>query len=230
VPRIDASFPLVLGSASPRRREMMAMLGVPFVVCSADVDESRLPGEAARDYLDRVTQAKLDAVRARAAAAGFSNVPPSLASGQAGVGQAAVLVADTVVVAPDGVILGKPRDDDEAHAMVERLAGATHDVSTRFLLAGIAPSTPPAHAQTVTTRVTFRALRPGEASAYAASGEGRDKAGAYAVQGRAAAFIERIDGSYTGVVGLPLCEVVVALQALGWIGRDETSQRRAATL
>ena len=81
----------------------------------------------------------------------------------------------------------------------------------------MSPAAPPVHAQTVTTRVTFRALGPDEARGYAATGEGRDKAGAYAVQGRASAFVERIEGSYSGVVGLPLCEVVVALRAVGWL-------------
>jgi septum formation protein len=128
-----------------------------------------------------------------------------------------VLVADTIVVAPGGVILGKPGDDDEAAAMVERLAGGTHEVSTRFALAEAAHAAPVACAQTVTTRVAFRAVSRQEARAYAATGEGRDKAGAYAVQGRAAAFIERIEGSYTSVVGLPLSEVVVAMRGLRWI-------------
>ena len=199
--RIDATRPLVLGSASPRRRDMLALLGIPLVVCAAELDESQQPGEAPDGYLARITQAKLDAVRAR----------------EPGSSGSAVLVADTAVVAPDGGILGKPRDDDEGRAMIERLAGATHDVRTRFLLAAVSPSTPPAHAQTVVTRVTFRPLGPDEARAYAATGEGRDKAGAYAVQGRASAFVERIEGSYTSVVGLPLCEVVVALRALGWL-------------
>ena len=163
----------------------------------AETDESLREGEAPADYLARVTLAKLEAVRA---------VPLH--------GAAAVLVADTIVVAPDGGVLGKPRDDDDARAMIERLAGATHDVSTRFLLAEPGWRAV-AHAQTVTTRVRFRAVDRAEATAYAATGEGRDKAGAYAVQGRASAFVERIDGSYSGVVGLPLCEVVVALRALG---------------
>jgi septum formation protein len=199
--RIDAARPLVLGSASPRRREMLVMLGIPITVCSADVDESQREGEAPDAYLGRVTLAKLEAVRARAEAPADS----------------AVLVADTVVVAPDGGILGKPRDEDDARAMIHRLAGATHEVRTRFVLAAGAPSSAPAHAQTVVTRVAFRPVGPEEANAYAATGEGRDKAGAYAVQGRAAAFVERIEGSYTGVVGLPLCEVVVALRALAWL-------------
>jgi septum formation protein len=198
--RIDADHPLVLGSASPRRREMIATLGVPFVVCTADIDESAREGERPGAYLERIAAAKLDAVRARAAGT-----------------PAGVLVADTVVIAPDGQILGKPVDADDGRAMIERLAGTTHEVQTRFLLAEAAGIAPPAHARTVTTRVTFRALGNDEARAYAATGEGRDKAGGYAVQGRAAAFVERIDGSYTGVVGLPLCEVFVAMRALGWL-------------
>lgn len=199
--RIEPSHPLVLGSASPRRREMIALLGVPFVVRAAEADESLRAGEAPGAYLERVALAKLDAVRATLG----------------GAPAAGILVADTTVVAPGGAILGKPRDDDEARAMIERLAGATHEVSTRFLLGGPRAGDAAAHAQTVTTRVTFRAVSAGEARAYAATGEGRDKAGAYAVQGRAAAFVERIDGSYSSVVGLPLCEVVVAMRALGWL-------------
>ncbi len=176
------------------------MLGVPFEVLTADIDESTRAGEAPGAYLERIAGAKLEAVRGRIAGAA-----------------AGILVADTIVVAPGGHILGKPRDDDDARRMVERLAGATHEVSTRFLLGAPAAGTRPVHAETVTTRVTFRAVDAGEAAAYAATGEGRDKAGAYAVQGRASAFVERIDGSYSGVVGLPLCEVVVAMRAAGWL-------------
>ena len=179
------------------------MLGVPFVVLTAEVDESMLAGEVPTTYLERVTRAKLDAVRAHAQ--------------QAGCAGQGVLVADTIVVAPDGGVLGKPRDDAEARSMVERLAGATHEVKTRFVLAASQSSASPALAQTVTTRVTFRPVTADEARAYVATGEGRDKAGAYAVQGRASAFVERIDGSYTGVVGLPLCEVLVALRTVGWL-------------
>jgi septum formation protein len=195
---IDDRHPLVLGSASPRRREMVGWLGVPFVVRTAAVDET-WSDEAPHAYLARITLAKLDAVRA------FD------------LGEATgVLVADTIVVAPDGAVLGKPRDDDEAREMIERLAGATHEVSTRFVLAATGAA-PVRYVATVTTRVAFRAVTRQEAIAYAATGEGRDKAGAYAVQGRASAFIERLEGSYTAVVGLPLCEVVVAMRALGWL-------------
>lgn len=179
------------------------MLGLPFVVRSASADESALPGETPPAYVERVTLAKLDAVRARS---------PSEATG--------VLVADTIVIAPEGTLLGKPRDDHEAQTMLERLAGATHQVWTHFVLAALAARgdhAEPLHAQTVTTRVTFRAIGSSEIGAYVAGGEGRDKAGSYAIQGNAAAFVERIDGSFTNVVGLPICEVLIALRAIGWL-------------
>jgi septum formation protein len=176
------------------------MLAVPFVVRSAAADETARPGEAPRDYVARVTHAKLDAVR-------------GMDLGAAG----GVLVADTIVVAPDGGLLGKPTDDGSAIAMIERLAGAVHEVMTHFVLAERHPGSDPAHERTVTTRVTFRAPTRAEVRAYVATGEGRDKAGAYAVQGGAAMFVERIDGSFTNVVGLPICEVLVAMRALGWV-------------
>jgi septum formation protein len=191
---------LALGSASPRRRDLLTMIGVPFVVCPADADETARVDEPSPEYVVRVTRAKLEAVRRRDL-------------GSAG----RVLVADTVVVAPDGALLGKPRDDEDAARMLGQLAGATHAVSTCFMLALRDPGSEPVYAQTVTTRVTFRPLSAGELLAYVAGGEGRDKAGAYAVQGRGAAFVERIDGSFTGVVGLPVCELLVALRALRWV-------------
>jgi septum formation protein len=180
---------------------MVATLGVPFVVQPAEVDETPRPGEAAERYIERVVDAKLDAVRA----------------GGPG-GADCVLVADTVVVAPGGEILGKPRDDQDARSMLARLAGAAHGVSTRFVLAPGAASEGPWRAETVTTKVVFRSLGSREIDAYVATGEGRDKAGGYAIQGAAAGFVQRIEGSYTNVVGLPLCEVVVALRELGWLG------------
>jgi septum formation protein len=200
ITRITSATPLVLGSASPRRREMVGLLGIPFVVRSASIDEALHPHETPAAYLERIAQGKLDAVR------------ESKGLGAA----AAVLAADTIVVAEGGIILGKPSNEDDGALMIERLAGASHEVSTRFVLSSAAPGAPIAHAETVTTRVTFRALSSGEARQYAATGEGNDKAGGYAVQGRAGAFIERIDGSYTSVVGLPLSELVSALRRLGW--------------
>jgi septum formation protein len=190
--------PLILGSASPRRREILSSVGVPFVVVRAEADENVRAGEAVAAYLERVVRAKLAAV----AAAGGGDVARA----------EAVLVADTTVV-DGGAMLGKPRDAAEALAMIERLSGKTHEVHTRFLLASGGGSV--LHEETVVTRVTFRPIEAGEARDYAASGEGMDKAGGYAVQGLAAAFVSRIDGSYTNVVGLPACEVVVALRRLG---------------
>jgi septum formation protein len=176
------------------------MIEVPFVVFPAEIDESTRGAESPRDYLERVTTAKLEAVRDRDLGA-----------------SSGVLVADTVVIAPDGSILGKPLDSDNVRSMLIRLAGATHDVSTRFLLGDPGVGGRVSYAETVTTRVTFRPITDDEARAYGASGEGNDKAGGYAVQGRAATFVERIEGSYTNVVGLPLCQVVVAMRVLGWL-------------
>ena len=192
----------MLGSASPRRRELLGLAQIPFVVRAANADESTRPGEAPNDYLERIASAKLEAVRIALATAGEGHAE-------------AILVADTIVVGPNGSVLGKPRDEGDGRAMLEQLSARTHTVRTRFLLAQAAGR--PLHGETVVTEVTFRELLPGEMARYVASGEGRDKAGGYAVQGGAAAFTMRIHGSYTNVVGLPLCEVQTALRALGWL-------------
>lgn len=197
---------LVLGSGSPRRREILANLRIPFVVHVASADESTLPGEGAAAYLERVVLAKLGAV-ATIFEAG-KPAPPDVQ------GASAILVADTSVI-EGGAILGKPASVDEAEAMIARLAGRTHEVWTRFAI-GTPQATPVVeHAETVITRVTFRALTAAGIRTYAESGEGSDKAGGYAVQGLGAGLVSRIDGSYTNVVGLPACEVVVALETLG---------------
>ncbi len=198
----------MLGSTSPRRRELVASLNVPFVVAPIDVDESKREGETPSAYLERVVAAKL---------ASALGVRASLSEQTRQLG--GILVADTIVVAPDGALLGKPSSDAEAREMILRLDGASHEVRTRFALAseGVGADAHESVAQTVTTRVVFRQLTPLEIDDYVALGEGRDKAGAYAVQGRAAAFVEGIVGSYTNVVGLPLCEVVVAMRRLGWL-------------
>jgi len=197
---VPVDAPLILGSQSPRRRELLERLGVPYLVRPAEIDETPRADETPSAYLERVVLAKMAAVCAVVARG------------------SRVLVADTLVVAPDGAILGKPGDDDHARTMLQRLAGSSHRVATRFALAEANPGRAPtlAHAQTVTTGVTFRALSASEITDYVATGEGRDKAGSYAVQGLAAAFVERIDGSFTNVVGLPLSELSVALRELGW--------------
>ncbi len=198
---ITSATPLLLGSASPRRRELLEAVRIPLRVAAVEVDESVGEGERPAAYLERVVMDKLVAV----AAAGAIKT------------SAAVLVADTSVVL-DREILGKPATVDEAEAMVRRLAGVTHSVHTRYAIArGDAPSTAVV-ARTVSTRVTMRRASASEIRRYAESGEGLDKAGAYAVQGIGAYLVERIDGSYSNVVGLPLCEVVLDLRHCGLIG------------
>jgi septum formation protein len=198
--RISPSSPLVLGSGSPRRREILASLRIASLVRPPDVDEDVHGEEDPQAYLRRVVLAKLDAVRA-------------LLTPEEREASSVVLTCDTSVI--DGrAILGKPANAHEAEEMITRLAGRTHDVLTGFALASTA-NDPPFHVETVATRVTFRPLDLSEIQAYAASGEGLDKAGGYAAQGLGASLIARIDGSYTNVVGLPACELVVALRHFG---------------
>jgi septum formation protein len=181
---------LVLASASPRRRELLTTAGFAFDVEVADVDETRQGDESAEVYVRRVAVAKARAVAARRP-------------------QDAVLGADTIVVV-DGDILGKPVDDAEAVAMLTRLAGRTHRVLTAVAVV--------AGGRTVDmvedTRVSMHPLTQAAIAAYVASGEPRDKAGAYAIQGRASRFIPRIEGSYTNVVGLPIAAVDGLLHAV----------------
>jgi septum formation protein len=195
--KISRVLPLCLGSASPRRRQLLEQVGIPLVVRAVSADEDVRAGEAVDAYLARVVGDKL----ARAVAA-------------SGEGVAAVLVADTVVVS-NGEILGKPLDDGDARRMLSRLAGREHWVATRYAVAvgGAAVA-----AETVRTTVWFRALDAAQIDAYVATGEGRDKAGSYAVQGVGAMLVRRIDGDYANVVGLPICAVVEALQRLELLG------------
>ncbi len=196
--RIEVDRPLVLGSASPRRREILQALGIPHVVVLAPVDEAEQPNEPVDDYLMRVTHAKL--------ASACATQSPELARA------AAVLVADTTVVLDDKM-LAKPESFAAARRMIASLAGRAHEVKTAFAIGS--PQGAVLHGEIVSARVVFRAMAPDEIDAYAATGEGLDKAGAYAVQGGAAAFIPRIEGSFSCVVGLPACELMVALRRLG---------------
>lgn len=199
--RISPSSPLVLGSASPRRREILTSLRISNVVCPPDVDEDVRGNEDPQAYMQRIVLAKLEAVRAQLP------LPEDLEC-------SVVLTCDTSVI--DGkAILGKPANAGEAAEMIARLAGRTHEVLTCFTLGSSVIGAPPFHLETVLTRVTFRPLEPAEIQDYAASGEGLDKAGGYGAQGLGASLISRIDGSYTNVVGLPACELVVALRRFG---------------
>jgi nucleoside triphosphate pyrophosphatase len=197
---IDASHPLVLGSGSPRRREIISALGLPFQVLAADIDESRHAGEPPLEYLERIAAEKLAAVRVR-----IGDSP-----------HAAILVADTSVVI-DGDVLGKPTDVADAAHLFARIAGRVHSVFTRYAI-GIWGEAGARAARTIETHVHIRAASADEIRAYAATGEGLDKAGAYAAQGVGSFFIERVDGSYSNVVGLPACEVLADLRQLGLAG------------
>lgn len=196
---IDHDHPLLLGSASPRRREILQTLRIPTIVVPGRADEQRRPGEQASTYIERVVREKLASVAAKA-------------HEQPGVG--GLLVADTIVLLGDQV-LGKPATMAEAEHMLRQLSGRAHEVWTRFAIARPNDASHAAHEQTVVTKVHFRNLSEAEIHGYAASGEGLDKAGAYAVQGLGAFAVRRIEGSYANVVGLPACEVIEALEQVG---------------
>lgn len=186
------SVQLYLASRSPRRAEFLSALGLRHAVIAADVLEQPRPGQTPLDYALETAIAK-----ARAGAAQASLAIP-------------VLAADTDV-AIDGVILGKPRDADDAVAMLMRLAGRRHQVvSAVAVMHGERLET----VHTITD-VIFGRIDPADARAYADSGEPLDKAGAYGIQGRAARWVQRVEGSYTGVVGLPLYETAELLARFG---------------
>ncbi len=184
--------PLILASASPRRRALLAQIGIAAEVEPAAVDETVRPGESPAAYVERIAAAKAAAVVRRRGA------------------EVLVLAADTVVVA-GGEILGKPASEAEAGALLARLGGRTHDVLTALC---VRRGTRQA-GRVASSRVTFAPLRPDEIAAYVATGEGDDKAGAYAIQGRAAMFVTHLAGSYSTVVGLPLYETRCLLAEFG---------------
>ena len=185
-----AAFQIYLASASPRRRELLRQIGVAFCLLPVAVDETPLPGETPDAYVARLAR---DKARAGARALGRRRSAP-------------VLGADTAVVV-DGAILGKPSDRDEGLAMLARLSGREHRV-----LSAVALATEERDAVKVReSRVRFRDLSPAECRTYWDSGEPWDKAGGYGIQGRAAAFIVELRGSYSGVMGLPLFETAELL-------------------
>jgi septum formation protein len=185
-----------LASASPRRRQLLAQIGVPFQVLSVDVDESIGAGEAPERYVLRVAEAKAVAGLAHRAAARRPEGP--------------VLGADTAVVAA-GAILGKPADCADAERMLGLLSAGTHEVLTAVALAidGAVLS------RLSRSEVTFREITREEARDYWNTGESRDKAGGYAIQGYGAVFVCALRGSYSGVMGLPLYETAQMLRSAG---------------
>jgi septum formation protein len=186
---------LILASASARRAEILRDAGFHFTMLSSAIDETPYPGESPQDLVQRLANAKADLVAARA------------------VGPAIVIAADTEVTL-DGHIFGKPRSSDDARRMLEKLSGRTHSVVTGVALIRL----PDAERITFfeSTLVHFATLSPEEITQYLATGEAHDKAGAYAIQGRAGRYIPRIEGCYFNVVGLPLARLQHALTELGW--------------
>ena len=172
-----------LASASPRRRELLAQLGIAFERLVADIDETPLADEAPGDYVERLARAKAQAALGRAQAPW------------------PVLGADTIVVA-DGQLLGKPRDIEDARRMLRMLSGRTHQVLTGIALV----ADDYCRTRVVTTDVSFKSLSEAEIEAYWQTGEPADKAGSYGIQGIGGKFVSRIEGSYFAVVGLPLLE------------------------
>jgi septum formation protein len=192
---MGVAAPLYLASQSPRRRALLDQIGIAHRVVAVAVDETRRPGEVPAVYVERLARAKA-------------------AAGLAAAGAGWVLGADTVVVLGDQ-LLGKPADRAAALAMLAHLSGRRHEVLTAVALAGAAGVA----CRLSVSHVTFRPLAADEIAAYWDSGEPADKAGAYAIQGRAALFVSHLEGSYSGVMGLPLFETGELLRGAGLVTR-----------
>ena len=182
---------IILASQSPRRRELLSLIGIPHEVRPADLDESILPDESPTEHAERLARSKAETIAAREPAA-------------------VVIGSDTIVVL-DGDILGKPGDASEAAATLRRLSGRTHTVHTAVAVAR--------NGQTVSgvesVEVTFRPLSDAQIEAYIATGEPMDKAGAYGIQGYGAVIVERVHGDYFAVMGLALGRLVTLLETVG---------------
>ena len=180
---------LILASASPRRRELLSLFGVPFTIRVADIDETMDPGLTAEEAVAQVSRRKALAIPRET--------------------DDIIIAADTIVVCA-GQILGKPRDEAQAEAMLSMLSGRDHQVMTGCtVLRGDRCET-----FTEVTDLHFRPLSPGEIRRYVASGEPMDKAGAYGIQGGAALFCQRLSGDYYNVMGLPVCRLGEVLRAV----------------
>ena len=194
---------VILGSGSPRRLELLRSLGIEPRVVSPDIDESVLSDERPVDYVRRLASAKLDAVMKTVGAVNVGAI---------------VIAADTTVDV-DGIIFGKPVDDAEAVKMLLALSGRRHQVHTGFAVAVAGPGCRGVdwngHVEVVSSTVTFRSVPIPEIIAYVDSGEPRDKAGAYAIQGGAAGFVEQVEGSLNAIIGLPIERLTEICAALG---------------
>ena len=183
---------VILASASPRRRDLLTMIGIAHEVIPADVDETYGPEEVPRAHAERLAREKASVLAARAP-------------------DAVIIAADTIVVV-DGDVLGKPRDAEEAARMLRRLAGRTHTVFTAVAVASGAKIL----SGVEEVGVTFRPLDDATITSYVATREPMDKAGAYGIQGYGAAIVERIDGDYFAVMGLAIGRMLALLRELGF--------------
>lgn len=192
----DPQRTLVLASGSPRRRELLERMSVPFEVIPSTVDESTIPADHPRTFALRAAYAKAADVAAR-------------------VGEGRLVLAADTVVTLDGLLFGKPSSNLDARRMLTRLSGRTHEVITGLALARAG------HAEvsldSATTAVVFKTLTDHELDRYLANGEHSDKAGAYGIQGKAGAFVERLEGDYFNVMGLP-CGLVARMLASAGLG------------
>jgi septum formation protein len=185
------NIPVILASASPRRRELLTLVGIAHEVRPADIDETLLPGETPVGHSERLARGKAHAIAESA-------------------GDAVVIAADTIVVV-DGDILGKPRDVGHATEMLRRLSGRQHTVYTAIAVARGAQTESAVEA----VEVVFRTLSDDEIAAYIATGEPMDKAGAYGIQGFGATIVERVEGDYFSVMGLGMRRLVALLERVG---------------
>ena len=183
---------VILASASPRRRELLALIGIAHDVRPADIDETQRPREAAAAYCERLAREKAAAM-----------VP--------GPNDDAIVIGSDTIVVVDDAVLGKPRDDDDARRMLTMLSGRSHTVLTAVAVA----RGKQVASGVESVNVTFRALAPEEIGAYIATREPMDKAGAYGIQGFGATIVERIEGDYFAVMGLPLGRLVRLLPSVG---------------
>ena len=181
---------LILASQSPRRRELLGLTGLEFIVRVADIDETMDPGRAPFEEVARVSRAKAEAVARK---------PGDV-----------VIAADTIVVCGNEV-LGKPRNEEDAFRILRLLSGRSHEVMTGMTVLRDGE----AITHTEVTKIHFRSLGDAEIRAYIASGEPMDKAGAYGIQGGAALFADQMEGDYYNVMGLPVCRLAMILRSLG---------------
>lgn len=191
---MTASAQVILASASPRRRELLEQIGVRAIVQSVDIDESRKPGEPVKEYVQRLAMEKAER--------GFSTIKNSQ--------KLPVVGSDTIVVI-DGIVLGKPEDRQQAKEMLQQLSGQKHTVLTSVAIVTEDKKV----IDTSSSVVLFNKLELQEIEDYVATGEADDKAGSYAIQGLAAQFVKNLNGSFSGVMGLPLFETVQLLKQCG---------------